>query len=59
MDRKIEILIAHSVDVSCDRGRVWALSRASRFVADSVVDASEWLDVTDWSVREIYHWLGY
>lgn len=59
MDSKIELLIAHGVDVDCKRDRLLAFERATKRIGDAVVDVSQWLDVTDWSIREVYHWLGY
>lgn len=58
MDRKIEILTAHGIDWSFD-GRLFAFESATRRIADYVADSSQWIDVTDWSIKEVYFWLGY
>ena len=39
--------------------RVMAAEAATVKTAGGIIDASRWVDVTDWSIQDLYRWLGY
>lgn len=50
------ILRQHSIEMRTDAGRLMALEVI--FAADGT-DISQWVDVSRFSVRQVYQWLGY
>jgi hypothetical protein len=53
----LAILDHHSVDTELVQGRIYAAT--SYTVANSSAVYDEWVDVTDFSQRGLYAWLGY
>jgi hypothetical protein len=55
-----DILAAHHQDLKDENGRLLVLDKWTQQNADGTTEpAEEWLDVTDWTRRQIYAWLGY
>ena len=54
--RVARLLKAHSVPIQTEAGRL--LARDVVFTLTGQ-DISAWVDVTEWSARALYQWLGY
>ena len=65
MDRTKKILSNHNIEyaelVSKTTGEVRLLvyEIATQRINDTVVNASKWIDITDYNVEELFSWLGY
>ena len=56
MEIKEKILRQHHIMYRCQDGRLWALE----VIFDkNGNDASQWVDVTHWSMHRLLRWLGY
>ncbi len=59
-ERKIRILDAHGFDPRIENNRLIVFVPTSQIQEDGTsIDASQDEDLTDMSITELYHWLGY
>lgn len=53
------VLQWHGVTCEQHGDRLMAFEVGTRVTRHEVIDASHWVDVTDWSSQQLYRWLGY
>jgi len=55
--RKIQILKEHGISVKFEGDSTLALEVS--YNPDTNEDFSKWIDVTNWTNKQVYEWLGY
>ena len=53
-----QLLNEHQIDNEYQNGKLHALSSYGHYVNDKWVDCELWININDWSLSQVYDWLG-
>jgi len=60
MKETLRILKDHGMQTQTTKeGHILAFEVATQTISGKITDASRWIDVTGWSLKKLFLWLGY
>lgn len=53
------ILLSHGIEVKEENNQLFACEEGTIYKDGSVTTYQDWVNVTGWSLKKLYCWLGY